>query len=92
MQNAPRQRAVEGLFVMEDWHNFGVDYDRTLMAWCQNFRENWGGLGDKYGPSFYRMWEYYLLASAGAFRARKTHFWQIVFSPNGLLGGYDSPR
>ena len=85
-------KAVEGLFVMEDWHNFGVDYDRTLMAWCQNFRENWGGLGDKYGPSFYRMWEYYLLACAGAFRARKTHLWQIVFSPNGLLGGYDSPR
>jgi Cyclopropane fatty acid synthase and related methyltransferases len=26
-------RAIEGLFVMEDWHNFGSDYYKTLMAW-----------------------------------------------------------
>ena len=25
--------AAEGLFVLEDWHNFGADYDPTLMAW-----------------------------------------------------------
>ena len=24
--------ASDGRFVMEDWHNFGADYDRTLMA------------------------------------------------------------
>jgi cyclopropane-fatty-acyl-phospholipid synthase len=85
-------KAVEGLFVMEDWHNFGVDYDRTLMAWVQNFRANRNALGDAYGTSFDRMWEYYLLSCAGSFRARRTHLWQIVFSPQGVLGGYDSPR
>jgi len=85
-------KAVEDIFVMEDWHNFGVDYDRTLMAWFQNFRSNWDGLRDKYGQAFYRMWEYYLLACAGSFRARKNHLWQIVFSPQGVLGGYHSPR
>ena len=28
---------MEGLFTMEDWHNFGADYDKTLMAWHKNF-------------------------------------------------------
>lgn len=25
-------KAMEGLFIVEDWHNFGPDYDPTLMA------------------------------------------------------------
>ncbi len=28
--------AIEGLFVMEDWHNFSAYYDKTLMAWYAN--------------------------------------------------------
>jgi len=34
-------RAAEGLFVLEDVHNFGADYDRTLLAWEANFRQSW---------------------------------------------------
>ena len=34
-------KAAEGLFVMEDWHNFGADYDKTLMAWAANFKNQW---------------------------------------------------
>ncbi len=30
---------LEGQFVMEDWHNFGADYDKTLMAWHANFEK-----------------------------------------------------
>lgn len=30
-------RATEGLFVVEDLQNIGPDYDRTLMAWWENF-------------------------------------------------------
>ena len=30
-------RAIEGLFVLEDLHNIGPDYDPTLMAWWENF-------------------------------------------------------
>ena len=69
---SPRQlaAATEGLFVVEDVHNFGVHYDRTLMAWYDNFAANWHGLSDGYGERFYRMWRYYLLGSAGSFRAR----------------------
>jgi cyclopropane-fatty-acyl-phospholipid synthase len=81
-------KAFENLFVMEDWHNFGPDYDRTLMAWYKNFENNWLKIRDNYTETFYRMWKYYLLSSAGAFRSRRIQLWQIVLSKNGLLGGY----
>ena len=84
--------AAEGLFVMEDWHSFGSDYHKTLMAWFRNFDSHWKELEPKYGKRFYRMWKYYLLASAGAFQARKNQLWQIVFSKKGILMGYNSIR
>lgn len=83
--------ASEGLFVMEDWQNFGTHYDRTLMAWLENFDANWHKLASRYDERFCRMWKYYLCASAGAFRARRNQLWQIVFSKSGLPGGYRSP-
>jgi cyclopropane-fatty-acyl-phospholipid synthase len=84
--------ATEDLFVMEDWHNFGVDYDKTLVAWFENFDGNWPKLRDKYDERFYRMWKFYLLTCAGLFRSRKNHLWHIVFSKYGVPGGYDSIR
>lgn len=84
--------ASEGLFVMEDWHNFSADYDKTLMAWFRNFDDNWDFLSSFYNERFHRMWKYYLLACAGTFRARKNQLWQIVFSKNGVKGGYKSVR
>ncbi len=86
-------KAIEGLFVMEDWHNFGADYDKTLMAWYENFEANWKLIKSNYDDRFYRMWKYFLLSSAGACRARsKNQLWQIVLSKNGILGGYNSLR
>jgi cyclopropane-fatty-acyl-phospholipid synthase len=85
-------KAMEKLFVIEDWHNFGMDYIKTLMAWFKNFEDNWETLRPKYGERFYRMWKYYLLASAASFSARKNHLWQIVLSKGGLAGGYESVR
>ncbi len=76
-------RAVEGLFVIEDWHNLGPHYDRTLMAWNANFQTAWPQLKAKYDERFKRMWEYYLLSFAGAFRARAIQLWQIVMTPIG---------
>ena len=75
--------AMEGLFVMEDWHNFGPDYDKTLMAWYANFKEAWPELKNNYSERFYRMWEFYLLSSAGGFRSRSQQLWQIVFTRQG---------
>ncbi len=85
-------RAMEGLFVMEDWHNFGADYDKTLMAWHKNFSAHWNEIKNKYDDRFYRMWTYYLLSCAGAFRARRLELWQVVLSKKGVLGGYRSVR
>ncbi len=75
--------AMESKFVMEDWHNIGPNYDRTLMAWAANFETAWPELKQKYGERFYRMWRYYLLSSAGAFRARHQQLWQIVLTRRG---------
>lgn len=72
--------AIDGLFVMEDLRNWAEYYDRTLMAWFERFHANWNKLKDKYGERFYRMWKYYLLSSAGAFRARAIQDWQIILS------------
>lgn len=84
--------SIEGLFVMEDWHNFGADYDKTLMAWHKNFETNWDKIKSNYDQRFYRMWKYYLLAGAGSVRARKNQLWQIVLSKKGVPGGYTSIR
>ncbi len=73
-------RAAEGLFVIEDWHNLGPHYDKTLMAWHQRFQKAWPELQKKYDERFRRMWEYYLLSCAGAFRARAIQVWQIVLT------------
>lgn len=83
---------MEGLFVMEDWHNFGTDYDYTLLAWYHNFDRQWDRYRKQFGERFYRMWKYYLLSLAGAFRARRIQLWQVLMSKNGLPGGYDSVR
>nr|WP_024967939.1 cyclopropane fatty acyl phospholipid synthase [Pantoea sp. IMH] len=83
--------AHEPYFVMEDWHNFGQDYDLTLMAWYQRFLAAWPGLAEAYGERFKRMFTYYLNACAGAFRARDIQLWQVLFS-HGVEGGLRVPR
>ncbi|WP_250460056.1 cyclopropane fatty acyl phospholipid synthase [Microbulbifer litoralis] len=72
--------AADNLLVCEDLHNFGSDYDKTLMAWHQNFEQSWPRFAGQYGERFYRMWRYYLLSCAGAFRARHIQLWQWMFS------------
>jgi cyclopropane-fatty-acyl-phospholipid synthase len=85
-------KSIEGLFIMEDWHNLSTDYDKTLMAWHKNFESHWDQLSKNYDERFHRMWRYYLLLSAASFRARKNQLWQIVLSKNGVPGGYNSVR
>jgi cyclopropane-fatty-acyl-phospholipid synthase len=85
-------RAFDDRFVLEDWHSFGSDYDTTLMHWHQNFERHWPELKERYDERFYRMWRYFLLTSAGTFRARKNQLWQVVLSPRGVEGGYEGRR
>lgn len=79
-------------FVLEDWHNFGADYDRTLMAWHRNFEAAWPQLQPRYGQRFGRLWRYYLLSCAGFFRARQGQLWQLVLSPPQRQAVYRSTR
>jgi cyclopropane-fatty-acyl-phospholipid synthase len=83
---------LEGPFIIEDWHNFGPDYDPTLMAWWQRFDAAWPALRPSYDDVFYRMWKYYLHASAGFFRSRQGQVWQLVLAKRGRPGVYRSMR
>jgi len=84
--------ALENKFIIEDWHNFGQDYDKTLMAWMDNFEKAWPTLKSEYSERFYRMWKYYLLSCAGYFRCRQGQLWQLVLSKRAGSGGYRSIR
>ncbi|MGH8025216.1 MAG: class I SAM-dependent methyltransferase, partial [Pseudoxanthomonas sp.] len=84
-------QAVEGLFVIEDWHNFGTDYDRTLQAWRENVERAWPP-DPRYDERFRRMWRFYLSASMATFRVRNSQLWQVVLSNGGVKGGYLAPR
>ncbi|WP_028857174.1 cyclopropane fatty acyl phospholipid synthase [Psychrilyobacter atlanticus] len=75
--------SMENIFNIEDFHNIGPDYDKTLVKWYENFENSWKNLEEKYGDKFYRMWKYYLLSCAGAFRSRKLNTWQLVLSKIG---------
>jgi len=85
-------RAMERDFVLEDWHNFGQDYDTTLMAWWKNFDAAWPTLANRYDERFYRMFKYYLHACAGYFRSRQGQLWQLVLSKRGRRPIYRSVR
>jgi cyclopropane-fatty-acyl-phospholipid synthase len=84
-------KAHEKQLVLEDWHSFGPDYDRTLMAWHANVTAAWPDLPAVYDERFRRMWNFYLLVSAGGFRSRYLQLWQLVFSRDGLADVYAPP-
>ena len=71
-------RATERNWVVEEVHNFGVDYDTTLMAWHARVSDAWPNLPN-YDEHFRRTWDFYLLASAAGFRTRNSQLWQMVF-------------
>ncbi|GHC30164.1 cyclopropane fatty acyl phospholipid synthase [Aidingimonas halophila] len=84
-------RTTENRLLMEDWQNFGPDYDRTLMAWLENFDTHWPEIAHNYNERTRRMFRYYLSVCAGGFRARHLQLWQVVFS-KWRAGRYDAPR
>ena len=79
------------LFNIEDWHNFGLDYYKTLHAWDQNTRSAWADLPN-YDEEFQRMWHYYLMAAAAAFKCYRNHLWQIVLSKGEQQAPYQAVR
>ena len=91
--------ATEKLLVIEDVHNFGADYDKTLMCWYTNFITNFDQINHQRSlvgkspldDTFKRMWSYYLLSCAGMFRSRQLQLYQVVLS-RGVDNGYISVR
>lgn len=87
--------AIEGLFMAEDLHNFGPDYDLTLRCWNERVGAAWAELetdNPRYDERFQRMWRYYLLSCAGAFRSRKLQLWQWVLSTGEAEEAYRRPE
>lgn len=80
------------LFKLEDWHNFGPDYDKTLMAWNDRFEQAWPNLKDDYSEQFYRLWRYYLHCCAGYFRSREGQLWQLVYTKTSSSRSYHRQR
>ncbi len=85
-------QASEGIFMMEDWHNFGPYYHKTLLAWDHNFQKNWPKIKEQHSEIFYRMFRYYFNSFAGAFKARHIQLWQIIFSKGASDQVYESIR
>ena len=85
-------QSIDRLFLIEDWHNFGPDYDKTLMAWFANFDAHWLEISKNYNQRFYRMWKYYLLSCAGYFRSKQGQLWQMILSKRTRNGTYRSKR
>jgi cyclopropane fatty-acyl-phospholipid synthase-like methyltransferase len=84
-------KAVEKKVIIEDVHNFGPDYEKTLLAWHANINKRWREIPN-YDERFRRMWNYYLLSSAAGFRARHIQLLQVVFRPMTSRGAYKAAR
>lgn len=81
-------KAMENLFVLEDIHNIGPDYNPTLLAWWKKFEAGYPTLDQKkYDRRFWLMWRFYLLAAAGAVAARESQLWHLVVSHVGRKQG-----
>ena len=76
-------KAAEGLFLVDDVLNLGPHYDPTLLAWEENFRRAWPRFAEFFDERFRRMWRFYLLSCAGAFRARSLQVCRILFTREG---------
>ncbi len=78
--------------LLDDWHNFGKDYNLTLIAWQNNFKNAWPELKNKYDDRFYRMWVYYLNVCAAAFYVRNILLWQLILTKKEKKEQYRSFR
>lgn len=84
--------AMENKLVLQDAQNFGPYYDKTLMAWYENFKKAWSEMQQSYDRIFYRMWEFYLCSSAASFRARRLQTFQLVVTRKGFPAVYQPAK
>ncbi|HMO02164.1 MAG TPA: class I SAM-dependent methyltransferase [Oligoflexia bacterium] len=65
---------------IENIHNLGSDYIKTLTAWQENFENNWFSLKQEFSDSFKRMWLYYLAGCRVMFELSFVQIYQIAYS------------
>jgi len=80
--------AFEGLFVVQDWENYGHYYAPTLAAWQHNFETNWRQIEaieteHRFDEKFRRMFNYYFLSCKAGFETDHINLWHIVMSKEG---------
>ena len=79
--------------MIEDWHGFGPDYDRTLQAWRANIESRLGPVASTLRRALPADVAFLpRRIGMATFRARRTQLWQLVLSPHGVPGGYIAPR
>jgi cyclopropane-fatty-acyl-phospholipid synthase len=80
------QQAARAGLMVADVENLWQHYVKTAHAWDASFRAERADFVARHGEPFVRMWELYLQAMEGGFRAGALQLWQVV-----LLEGKEAP-
>jgi cyclopropane-fatty-acyl-phospholipid synthase len=80
--------AMEGIFVLQDWENYGHYYAPTLAHWQERFESNWPQIAaietkNRFDERFRRMFNYYFLSCKAGFETEHVHLWHLVMSKEG---------
>jgi len=80
--------SLEGLFVVQDWENYGHYYAPTLSHWQQRFEKNWPRIAAidtprPFDERFRRMFNYYFLSCKAGFETEHIFLWHLVMSKEG---------
>ena len=81
-------RSLEGLFVVQDWENYGHYYASTLAHWQERFEKNWSDIAAiptsrPFDERFRRMFNYYFLSCKAGFETEHIFLWHLVMSKEG---------
>ena len=81
-------KAFQGLdFSLIDIDNWRIHYYKTLKEWLKRFEENSRWVIKNLGETFYRMWKFYLTASAVSFKVASNYVFQILLA-KGVVNDY----
>lgn len=84
--------AIDGMFVVEDWHNMALDMSKTCIAWRENFIKNWPTIRDQYDDQVYRMWTYFTSVIAASYKTKKSQLVHIVLTKAAFPYRYKAER
>lgn len=84
--------AIDGMFVMEDWHNMSSDMSETYNAWRENLTEHWPMIRIKHDETLYKMWIYLTSISIAAYKTKKLQLAQVVLTKATFPHQYKAER